>query len=697
MQQNLSTIQFVKGVGPGRAKLFEKLGIHTIEDLLFYYPRTWQDRRIDAPVKVFDETNLTVFYGTVKDVRFVHTKTGMGIFTAEIEREKDKPFQAVWYKRYSHFAYDPFAGLKRHIRENAKIWVVGRLEENYSYLNRINVLEYYLTDDETAQKIHINRIVPVYSLTDKLTSKFMRQSVYNAMTKYAQKQSDCIPYDLREKRHLLSLHQALKGIHFPDTLKELETAKKRLIYEEFLMLATAWQLKRRQTKTLVKNYGYRIKKHLLTPFKHKLGFEFTQSQKKVINEIFRNMQNSYPMTRLLQGDVGSGKTVVALSAALLAVENGFQCAFMAPTEILAEQHYLTFEKFLEGLPVRFELLTSRVTPKKRSAILADLAKGKINIMVGTHALIEERVKFKNLRLTVIDEQHRFGVRQRATLRQKADLSDLLIMTATPIPRTLSLVLYGDLDVSTIDELPPGRKSVKTTASGEEEAFETIKKEIKKGRQVYIVHPLIEESEKLTLKSVKKEFERLKKIFPQFKLDIIHGQMSGRQKAKVMADFSGKKTDILVATPVIEVGIDVKNATVMVVQNAERFGLASLHQLRGRIGRGRYESVCMLVSDAKTKQAKERVNIMCETNNGFKIGEKDIELRGPGEVMGVRQHGEIELVLGDIIRDKEILNQALEDKKEILTGDVNLIKPAHKLFRQKLINLYHKKWHLIDLA
>lgn len=697
MRQNSPSVQFVKGIGPQRAKLFAKLGIYNTEDLFFYYPRTWQDRRLNSPVKLFEKNNLIVFFGTVEEVRFVNTRKGMGIFTAELKDEKNKSVQALWYKKFSRFAYDPFSTLRRRLREGVKIWIVARPEENYSYLNRVNVLEYYLSDDETAQKIHINRIVPVYSLTERITPKFMRQSVYNAISGYAHSQPDCLPDYLREKRNFLSIGQALKGIHFPDSLRELETAKKRLVYEEFLMLLAAWHIKRRQTKAGAKKYSYEIKRNLLTPFKNKLGFEFTQSQKKVINEIFADMQSKYPMTRLLQGDVGSGKTVVALSAVLLAVENGYQCAFMAPTEILAEQHYFTFKKFLEGLPVRFELLTSKVTPKKKKEIISDLAKGKIDILIGTHALIEGNVRFKNLRLAVIDEQHRFGVRQRASLRQKSETTDLLIMTATPIPRTLSLVLYGDLDVSTINELPPGRKPVETVATDEQTAFEHAWQEIKKGRQVYIVHPLIEESEKLTLKSVKKELERLKKIFPQFKLDIIHGQMSGREKTKVMADFSDRKTDILVATPVIEVGIDIKNATVMIVQNAERFGLASLHQLRGRIGRGSYHSVCMLVSNAKTTEAKERINVICATSDGFKIGEKDIQLRGPGEVMGVRQHGDMELTLGDIVRDRETLGYALQDKNEMLTGDPDLTKPAHKLFRQKLVSLYNKKWHLIDLA
>jgi ATP-dependent DNA helicase RecG len=696
MEKDANTVKFIKGVGPKRAELFQRLGIYSIEDLLNYYPRAWHDRRLDAPIKLFDDNNVTVFLGEVTDIQYVPTKSGLGIFKAQVTAGKNQ-IEAVWYRRFNRFKFDPFTSVKRHVRPGAKIWIVGRADENHSYLNRVKVAEFYLASDTDAAKVHVNRIIPVYALTEKLSPKFMRQTVYNAVGKYAQSQHDNLPYRLRLKRKLLNIPQALKGIHFPDTTAEMEEAKKRLVYEEFMFLTSAWTIKKRQTKTCKKNYSYRIKKHLLTPFKNQLGFEFTRAQKKVINEIFKDMQKPYPMTRLLQGDVGSGKTVVALSGALLAVENGYQCAFMAPTEILAEQHYLTFKKFLKNLPVKFELLTSKVTPKNKKEILDKLKNGKIDILIGTHALIEGNVRFKNLKLAIIDEQHRFGVRQRATLRQKGELLDLLIMTATPIPRTLSLVMYGDMDVSVLDELPPGRQVIETLSCGEKQAFDLAKQEIKKGRQIYIVHPLIDESSKLELKSVKKEFDRLAEIFSGHTLAMIHGQMAPKTKVKTMEDFLGKKIDILVATPVIEVGIDVKNAALMIVQNAERFGLASLHQLRGRIGRGRHKSTCCLLSDAKTKISKERINILCSTNDGFKISYKDIELRGPGEVLGIHQHGEMELKLGDIIKDREILDFALQDKDELLRTDPDLISPENAPFRQKLINLYSKKWHLIDLA
>ncbi|HUT85473.1 MAG TPA: ATP-dependent DNA helicase RecG [Elusimicrobiales bacterium] len=693
-----TSIQYIKGVGPGRAKVFERLDVATVDDLLSYYPRTWHDRRLNAPVKLFEDTGVIVFFGTVTDVYHMPARRGMGIFKVQVTNDKGKNAEAIWYRKFNRFSrYDPFITLKRHIRNGAKIWVVGRAEEKFSYLNRINVEEFYMANDEDAQKVHINRIIPVYTLTEKLNPKFMRQTVYNALTKYGADYPDCLPYKFRLKRKLLNLSQSLQGIHFPESLTELESAKKRLVYEEFLFMLTAWAIKKRQTKICTKNYSYKIKKHLLTPFKHKLGFEFTASQKKVINEIIADMQSVHPMTRLLQGDVGSGKTVVALSAMLLAVENGFQCAFMAPTEILAEQHYLTFKKFLSALPIKFELLTSKVTPKSKKEILDNLHAGKIDILIGTHALLEKNVRFKTLKLVVIDEQHRFGVRQRATLRQKSQMTDLLIMTATPIPRTLSLALYSDLDVSIINELPPGRRPIKTISCDENQTFDLIRNEIKKGRQAYIVHPLIDESSKLELKSVKKEFERLEKIFPEFKMAMLHGQMKAKTKAKVMEDFLNKKIHILVATSVIEVGIDVKNASLMAVQNAERFGLASLHQLRGRIGRGEYDSTCCLIAEPKSKVAKERIEILCKTQDGFKIGEKDIELRGPGEVLGVRQHGEIELKLGDLVSDKQILDFALEDREQLLTDDSNLLKEDNQLFRQKLVNLYSKKWNLIDLA
>lgn len=692
-------IQFLKGIGPAKAKLFERLEIHTVEDLLHYYPRTYQDRRLDTPPNEYNSDALVVFKGRVLRTQEIPARSVL-IFKAFLENEKGEHVECTWFKRrmYRGFRFDPFGTLKKDFKMNQEVWVIGKRDDKNNFFgNKITVDEHYPAADALT-KLHAGRLTPIYGLTEGLTNKQFRQFVYEALqTSSLEREPEVLPPDLLSKRKLLSAPQALKAVHFPNSLAELQNARTRLAYEEFLLLATAWGIKRTQTKILAKDYSYQIKKTLLTPFRQQLGFEFTNSQRKVINEIFKDLCSPRPMNRLLQGDVGSGKTVVALCAMLLAAENGYQSALMAPTEILAEQHFLTFKRLLSGLSVNIAVLTSSTKTAARKKILKELAEGKIDILVGTHAVIQDEVQFHNLRLAVIDEQHRFGVKQRSRLKEKTAKLDLLTMTATPIPRTLALAFYGDLEVSTLNELPPGRQPIRTEAATSKLAYDRVREEVKKGRQAYIVFPLIEESEKISAKAVTEEFEKLKKVFPQFRLAILHGQMSQAEKETVMADFAAHKTDILVATPVIEVGIDVKNATVMVIENAERFGLASLHQLRGRVGRGEHESYCILVPQHPGSVAKERVDIICATRDGFKIGERDMQLRGPGEILGTRQSGELEFKAGDIFKDKDILYWAIEDRDALLSQDPSLTAPEHARFRQKLIELYQKDWHLIDLS
>jgi len=695
----MSNIQYLKGVGPAKAKLFERLEIQTVADLLHTYPRTYQDRRENAPNNGLNPPVLVVFKGRVLRAQTIPARSVL-IFKAFLADEKNNQIECTWFKRrtFRNFRFDPFAALKKDFNINAEIWVIGRRENRNNFFdNKITVEEYYpISSPETVW--HAGRITPIYSLTEGLTNKQFRQFMHEALSAPdMQNEPDILPPSLTEKRHFISGRQALHAIHFPSGLPELENARARLAYEEFLLLATAWGIKRTQTKAVAKDYGYKLHKNLLTPFRQNLGFDFTNSQKKVINEIFTDLQSQLPMNRLLQGDVGSGKTIVALSAMLLAAENGYQSALMAPTEILAEQHYLTFQKILKKLKVPVAVLTSSTKTPERKKILAGLADGSISIVVGTHALIQDDVKFKNLKLAVIDEQHRFGVKQRGKLKEKTARLDLLTMTATPIPRTLALAFYGDLSVSTLTELPPGRRPIQTRIADEFEANHLVAEEIKKGRQAYIVYPLIEESESISAKAVTEEFEKLQKVFPQFKLAMLHGQMSRSEKEKVMADFAAHKTDILVATPVIEVGIDVPNATVMVIQNAERFGLASLHQLRGRVGRGQHDSQCVLVAPHQGSMSRERLRIICDTTDGFKIGERDMQLRGPGEILGTRQSGELEFKAGDLFKDRNILQWAIEDRDELLTADPQLKKPEHAAFRAHLLELYQNNWHLIDLS
>ena len=693
------TLQRLKGLGPAKAKLFEKLGISTLTDLLHYYPRTYQDRRPDEKPNDYNSNSLTVFKGRVLRTQEIPARSVL-IFKAFLENEQGRQIECTWFKKrsFGRFRFDPFGPMKKDFKLNAEVWVIGRQEDRNNFFgNKITVEEYYPATDPLSA-LHAGRLTPIYSLTEGLTNKQFRLFMHEALqTEALQTEPEILPSALLAKRKLLGSTQALRGIHFPAGLAELDAAKARLAYEEFLLLATAWGIKRTQTKILEKGYSYEIKRTLLTPLRQNLGFQFTNSQKHVINEIFRDLQSPRPMNRLLQGDVGSGKTVVALCAMLLAAENGYQAALMAPTEILAEQHFITFEKMLKALGVKTAILTSSTKAAAKRKILKELQDGTIQIIVGTHSLIQEDVKFANLRLAVIDEQHRFGVRQRAQLKEKTAKLDLLTMTATPIPRTLALAFYGDLEVSTLTELPPGRQPIQTEAATEKLAFMRVTDEVAKGRQAYIVYPLIEESEKISAKAVSEEFEKLKTVFPQFRLAMLHGQMTQEEKEAVMADFAAHKTDILIATPVIEVGIDVKNATVMVIENAERFGLASLHQLRGRVGRGEHASYCILVAEHAGSIAKERVDIICRTCDGFKIGERDMQLRGPGEILGTRQSGELEFKAGDFFKDRDILTWAIEDRDELLTQDPALVQPTHRLFKQRLIQLYEKNWHLIDLS
>ncbi|MBT5987992.1 MAG: ATP-dependent DNA helicase RecG [Elusimicrobiaceae bacterium] len=694
----MSDIQYLKGVGPKRAGLLEKLDINFARDLLHYYPRAYQDRQLNTPVSDFKKIDFYIAKTKVIRTQFIPTKN-ITIFKAFLqELPTGEMIEASWFKRRT-FSYDPFKKIKEDFVADEILWIIGRKDSKYALsTNKISVDEYYKDTDEVAPLIHINRFVPVYALTHGLNPKIFREIVYNAINSQVKLEKETIPEKLLKKRKFLGIETAVRNIHFPNTLLELSKARERAIYEEFLLLSTALTIKRKQNKETKKAYNYKIKKHLLTPFKEGLGFTLTSCQVKVINEIFKDMMHQKPMLRLLQGDVGSGKTVAALSAILLAVENKYQTAFLAPTEILAEQHFMTMKKFLNGLDVNFEILTSKTTAKKKKEIIEKLSKGEIDILVGTHAIIEPNIKFKNLKLAVIDEQHKFGVKQRAILKNKAKEIDLLTMTATPIPRTLALAFYGDLDVSTIKELPPGRKEIFTCEANQELALERAKEEVAKGRQVYMVYPIIEESDKLAVKPVKEEFEKLSKgELKDYKLEMLHGQMSGKDKQKVMQKFIDKEIDILLATPVIEVGIDVKNVTLMIIQNAERFGLASLHQLRGRIGRGEHQSECLLVPGEQAGKNNERIKIMCKTNDGFIIGEKDIELRGPGEILGTRQHGEIEFKTADLVKDKDMLAWAVEDRDFLLQQDPSLSHLENQNFKERLLELYNKHWHMIDLS
>lgn len=534
--------------------------------------------------------------------------------------------------------------------------------------------------DPRLATIHVGRHVPVYRKLGQFQTKRLREIMFSVLDNLdARSVEDKLPPDLVARQKLISRFQAIKEIHFPpenslisDYERARSNAHKRLIFEEFFWVSFALQLKRGERTKEPKGTVIEISPKTFDRIERLLPFKLTNAQQRVIDRIFDDLQSDSPMNRLVQGDVGSGKTIVAFLAMFAAMENGYQTALMAPTEILAEQHARNARKIFAGSPYRVELLIGSLRAAEKRKVQADIAKGEIHAVIGTHALIQDAVEFERLGVAVVDEQHRFGVLQRAELRARGYNPDILVMTATPIPRSLAMTVYGDLDVSVIDELPPGRTPIKTVVVGEDKrdgVYKGIEREIKLGRQVYIVYPLIEESEKMDLKAATKMYEELcEKVFPQYKIGLLHGKMKPAEKEAIMQDFIANQTQILVSTTVIEVGVDVPNASLMIIEHAERFGLSQLHQLRGRVGRGAEQSFCVLLTgDKKTAVARERLGIMEETTDGFKIAEKDLEIRGQGEILGTRQSGVQTFKIGNIIRDLEILEEARREAEFYLTS------------------------------
>jgi ATP-dependent DNA helicase RecG len=513
---------------------------------------------------------------------------------------------------------------------------------------------------------------------------------------YAGDVIEILPFEMRKRNNLMVLKEAVRNIHFPVSDLVLKKARERIIFDEFLILQTGIALKRASIKIDLTGCSHKLGGDLIDKFKSNLAFQFTKSQSKVIKEIEDDMKSLEPMNRLLQGDVGSGKTIVALYALILTVQNGYQGALMVPTEILAEQHYRNIKSLVEGLGVRVMILSGDLKEEERRRRRQMIEIGEVDIIVGTHALIQEGVNFKKLGLAVIDEQHKFGVMQRAMLKSKSLNPDILVMTATPIPRTLALTVYGDMDVSIINELPPGRGEVKTFFFEEKnmwKAYKIAEEQIKIGRQAYVVYPIIDESEKSDLRAAIKMHKELSSRFPDLKIGILHGRMRSKEKEVVMHDFKDQKINMLISTIVIEVGVDISNASVMIIEHAERFGLSQLHQLRGRIGRGKHLSYCILVSEPKTDDARQRISAMLNTQDGFKIAEVDLEIRGPGEFFGTRQHGLPELKIANIVRDREMLEAAKKEAFELVHKDRFLRSPENRLIRENLLRKFSRE----DLA
>ena len=654
-------IQYLKGVGPKRAKLLAKMGINKVEDLLYYFPCRYEERTHFSPIAELKENELQVIKGEVvaSSERKFFRRRRLSIIEV-IAGDTTGKICCVWFNQ---------GYLKEYFKIGTTLILYGKIER-YGNRLQMNSPEFEIFSEGCDESLNIGRIVPIYSLPEGFTQRYFRELIKYALDEYLPKINDFLPFNIRSQSNLLNLAKSLINIHFPENLDLQKQAYARLSFEEFFLFQLPLVLRKLQKKEKP-GIKHSVEGSLATSFIKGLPFALTMAQVKVIDEIKSDMACNYPMQRLLQGDVGSGKTVVATVASIMAIQGGYQVAFMVPTEILAKQHFEKISSQLSRMAsqaktVRIGLLTSSISKKEKEKIYQKLSNGKIDLLVGTHALLEEDVKFRSLGLVIIDEQHKFGVGQRALLPVKGCNPDILIMTATPIPRTLAITLYGDLDLSIINELPPGRLAIKTIQFSQKEAYkayEIAKGELQFGHQVYIIYPVIEESYALDIQGAKKMYAELKKDeFSRFKLGLIHGKLKQAEQDEIMLKFRNKKIDILVATTILEVGIDVVNATCMIIENAQRFGLSQLHQLRGRVGRGKVESLCILITDAESQEAKSRVDAMVKYNNGFRIAEEDLKIRGPGEFFGKRQHGLTELKIANPLTQMQLLKK--REKKQL---------------------------------
>jgi ATP-dependent DNA helicase RecG len=679
-------IQFIQGVGPRIAALLARKNLATVEELLYFLPRMYEDRRTISRIAETVPGRRQTIVGRVTraETRFYGRRK---VFEAAVD-DGSGIIKAKWFRGRDAF-------LRGAFKPEARVILTGDVT-GFPFEREIIHPDFEILSDQDDQLLHFKRIVPIYSETDGLPQKTIRRILWKAVRDFAHLLQSPIPVEICQKHHLIEIREAIRQVHFPGNEQSIglfqemrSDAHRRLIYDEFFFFQLGMALRKRGD-LFERGISFFTQGEMVQKFYRLLPFALTAAQKRVIMEIERDMASPKVMNRLLQGDVGSGKTAVSMAALITACENGYQAAIMAPTEILAEQHFRNLKVWAEQLGFKIALLTGGLKTAERRNLLGRIQSGEIDLVVGTHALIQEDIHFHHLGLIVIDEQHRFGVVQRATLRKKGQIPDVLVMTATPIPRTLSMTVYGDLDISVIDEMPPGKIPVRTKVfpdSQRARVYEIIHREVKKGNQVFIVYPLVEASENLDLKDATQMAEHLRKeIFPDCRVGLVHGRMKGKEKERVMNDFSRKVIDILVSTTVIEVGIDIPEASLMVIEHAERFGLSQLHQLRGRVGRGDTPSFCILIIQKRgSEDARKRLRIMEQTSDGFRIAEEDLAIRGPGEFMGTRQSGLPDFKVANIIRDGRILGEARSDAFAIVEDDPHLGKPEHRTLREALIH------------
>lgn len=671
-------VKYIKGVGPNRVKLLNTLNIFTLNDLITYFPRTYEDR--GKPKNICEcingeETLIeSVACGRVNEVRL----KGKTMYTLVI-RDETGIARAIWFNQ---------SYLKNRFKVGEKYKFYGKINNSFGKIT-INSPIF----EEEDKNSNTGKIIPIYPLTYNLSQNILRKIIENGIEQVDGKLDETLPQYLIKEYNLLDINSAVKKIHFPSDFNEFKQARNRLVFEELLSMQLA--LLELKNNYMTDKKGIQFDKNVhMSECINMLPFKLTKAQLRVLEEIDNDMESDKSMNRLLQGDVGSGKTVVAMVAAYKCVKSGYQAAIMAPTAILANQHLESFRDLFDKLDIRCELLTSALTKKKKQELLERLENGEIDVLIGTHAMLEENVKFRNLGLVITDEQHRFGVKQRTTIAEKGKNPDVLVMSATPIPRTLALILYGDLDISIIDELPPNRKVIDTfavTNNMEDRVNNFIKKQIDLGRQAYVVCPLVDENEEMDLKSVTKLYDKYKnEVFKEYEVEYIHGKMKSKEKDEIMERFKNGEIQILISTTVIEVGVNVPNASVMVVEDAQRFGLAQLHQLRGRVGRGKYQSYCILKYQGKGETIRKRMKVMCDTNDGFVISEKDLELRGSGDFFGTEQHGLPEFKIANLFEDMAILKSVQSVAIKIISEDPKLGKEENKLLQNLIKDKFLKR-------